>query len=52
MTILVTGPESSGKTTLALNLAWALDGVYVAEAARDYLEERKGDYNEADLPEI
>lgn len=52
MTILVTGPESSGKSTLARNLAWALDGVYVAEAARDYLEERNGNYTEADLPLI
>lgn len=52
MTILVTGPESSGKSTLARNLAWALDGVYVAEAARDYLEERGGVYTEADLPAI
>lgn len=52
MTILVTGPESSGKTTLARNLARALDGVYVAEVARDYLTECNGDYNEADLPAI
>jgi nicotinamide riboside kinase len=52
MTILVTGPESSGKSTLARNLAWALDGIYVAEAARDYLEERNGNYTEADLPLI
>ncbi|TXF88402.1 ATP-binding protein [Neolewinella aurantiaca] len=52
MTILVTGPESSGKTTLARDLAWALDGTYVAEAARDYLEERDGKYSETDLPAI
>lgn len=52
MTILVTGPESSGKTTLARDLAWALDGVFVAEAARDYLEARDGKYTEADLPKI
>lgn len=52
VTILVTGPESSGKTTLARNLAWALDGAYVAEAARDYLEARDGKYTAADLPKI
>ena len=51
-TILVTGPESSGKTTLSRQLAWALDGLFVAEAARDYLELRGGDYVEADLLQI
>ncbi|MEM9929640.1 MAG: ATP-binding protein [Bacteroidota bacterium] len=52
MVILVTGPESSGKTTLARALAWALDGVFVAEAARDYLNQRDGQYTAADLPNI
>ncbi len=52
MTILITGPESSGKTTLARELAWALDGLFVAEAARDYLEARDGQYTEVDLPKI
>jgi NadR type nicotinamide-nucleotide adenylyltransferase len=51
-TILVTGPESSGKTTLARQLALALDGLYVAEAARDYLNAQNGEYTEADLPLI
>lgn len=51
-TILVTGPESSGKTTLARQLAWALDGVFVAEAARDYLEQQGGTYEAEDLPLI
>ncbi|WP_020567952.1 AAA family ATPase [Neolewinella persica] len=51
-TILVTGPESSGKTTLARQLAWTLDGWFVAEAARDYLEQLDGEYAEADLPLI
>jgi NadR type nicotinamide-nucleotide adenylyltransferase len=50
--ILVTGPESSGKTTLARQLAWALDGVFVAEAARDYLELQGSNYDEADLLKI
>jgi len=52
MIILVTGPESSGKTTLARELAWALDGLFVAEAARDFLEASGGAYTEADLPLI
>lgn len=52
MKILVTGPESSGKSTLSRALAWCLDGLYVAEQARQYLHERHGAYTEADLPLI
>lgn len=37
---------------MARHLAWALDGLYVAEAARDYLTARKGEYTAADLPVI
>lgn len=33
-------------------MAWAIDGHYVAEAARDYLEACAGAYTEADLPLI
>lgn len=51
-TVLVTGPESSGKSTLARNLAWVLDGVYVPEAARAYLNRRGPAYAAADLPRI
>ena len=51
-TIRVTGPESSGKTTLARRLAWCLDGIYVAEAARAYLHARRGSYTDDDLPAI
>ncbi len=49
MKILVTGPESSGKSTLARNLAWALDGRYVAEQSRAYLHARGGRYDRSDL---
>ncbi len=37
---------------MARDLAWALDGIYVAEAARDFLEAQDGEYVEADLPKI
>lgn len=47
--IAFTGPESSGKTTLA---KWAADQFncpWVPEVARDYLTERNGVYEQADL---
>lgn len=50
--ILVTGPESSGKSTLARQLAWALDGIYVPEFARSYLQQTSGYYTEEDLVRI
>ncbi|MTB53538.1 AAA family ATPase [Lewinella sp. W8] len=50
--ILITGPESSGKSTLARTLAWATDGRYVEEVARKYLNQRNGQYAEADLLDI
>ena len=52
MKVLVTGPESTGKSTLARTLAWALDGYYVAEQARPYLHELQRDYGAHDLPRI
>ena len=52
MKILVTGPESSGKSTLARALAWCLDGIYVAEEARYYLYELDRPYRQADLDTI
>ena len=53
----VVGPESSGKTTLARDLATAFDVPCLAEYAREYLEERlerTGDasYDERDLAAI
>lgn len=47
--ILITGPESSGKTTLAKALAAALGGQFHPEYAREYLEERGGKYEWEDL---
>ena len=52
MTVRVTGPESSGKTTLAWALTWCLDGYFVAEQARCYLAQLDRPYQEDDLPEI
>lgn len=55
--VAVVGPESTGKTTLALELAAAFDVPCLAEYAREYLEarfERTGDasYDETDLAAI
>lgn len=52
MLITVTGPESSGKTTLGRFLAESLGMKFVAEYARGYLEDRDGQYVQADLIEI
>ena len=50
--MIITGPESSGKTTLARELAAELPGVWVGEYARYYLENLDCSYREADLLEI
>ena len=55
--VAVVGPESTGKTTLARELAAAFDVPWLAEYAREYLEgrlERAGDvsYDEEDLAAI
>lgn len=50
MKVLITGPESSGKSYLARHLAWCLDGIFVAEQARAYLNAREGRYTAEDLP--
>lgn len=47
--IVVTGPESSGKTTLALALAANFGGSHVPEMARAYLADIGRGYVEADL---
>ncbi len=50
--IALTGPESSGKTTLAISLAKLFQVKWYPEYARAYLQERKGKYDESDLLKI
>ncbi len=50
--IAVTGPESSGKTTLCESLATHFEVEYIPEFARTYLEKTKGKYTQVDLDEI
>ncbi len=50
--IAITGPESSGKTTLARQLAERLNADFIPEFARQYLENKEGKYTQADLDEI
>lgn len=50
--VVVTGPESSGKTTLALALAQAMRAWYVTEVAREHLTSLTRPYQEKDLLEI
>lgn len=50
--IAVTGPESSGKTTLAIALAERLGAACVPEFARFYLPHLSRDYVREDLPRI
>ena len=49
--VVVTGPESCGKTTLARQLADRWEAPLVNEAARDYLQ-NKDSYQESDLLKI
>ena len=50
--IAITGPESSGKTTLAKELADHFSCPWVPEYAREYLTKKKGIYTSSDLLEI
>lgn len=47
--IAITGPESSGKTSLAEALTHHYDAIMVPEYAREYLTGLSGPYNENDL---
>lgn len=51
-TVVVTGPESTGKSTLSADVAAALHTVWRPEAARSYLERLGRPYEEADLLRI
>ena len=48
----ITGPESSGKTTLAKALSEELGASYISEFARKYLTELGRPYEQNDLIEI
>lgn len=50
--IAITGPESSGKTTLCEALAQHYNVAYIPEFARSYLEQTNGKYLQANLDEI
>jgi len=50
--IAITGPESSGKTTLANQLHQKLGGTLIGEYARRYLEKTGGKYDKDDLDAI
>jgi NadR type nicotinamide-nucleotide adenylyltransferase len=50
--ISLTGPESTGKTTLSRQLAEHYHTAWAPEYARQYLEERGPEYTLADLEEI
>ena len=50
--IILTGPESTGKSTLAQMLSKELSAPLVKEYAREYLKQRGGKYKEKDLQKI
>lgn len=49
MKVLVTGPESTGKTTISEYIAEHFNGTYISEFAREYLEKNGPDYEEEQL---
>ena len=50
--VVVFGPESTGKSTLAKNLAEHFNTILVPEYARAYLEEQNGELSQEDIPHI
>ena len=50
--IAITGPESTGKSTLAENLAKHFNTDFIPEYSRTYLENFEGQYTENDVVEI
>ncbi len=50
--IVVTGPESTGKTMLSKQLAQHFDAVLVEEVAREYLRDIKTGYSFKDVEQI
>lgn len=52
MQIVITGPESSGKSTLAVDICKYFDINYIPEYARKYLEINGSEYDYPDLLKI
>jgi NadR type nicotinamide-nucleotide adenylyltransferase len=50
--VVITGPESTGKTELCKKLASHFNVSYVPEYSREYLTRKTGDYDLDDLREI
>ena len=50
--VVISGPESTGKTELAKNLASKLDTLWVPEYAREYIENLNRSYYYKDVEQI
>ena len=50
--IAITGPESTGKSTLTEDLAKHFNCVFIPEFAREYLQKKNGEYHQLDLNAI